>query len=130
MTKELAINYKEKLLAKHYAVCSINSIIASLNSFFTFVGCAYLKIKTIKEQKQIFCSESKELTREEYTRLLNTSEKEGNRRLSLILQTICGTGIRVSELKFITVEAVKKGQALVFCKGKHRTIFIVKISIM
>ncbi len=126
VTKELAIAYKENLLSNEYAVRSVNSMIASLNSFFTFVGCEYLKIKTIKEQRQIFCSEEKELTREEYTRLLNAAESNGNKRLNLILQTICGTGIRVSELKFITVEAVKKGEAFVFCKGKRRSVFIVK----
>ena len=85
-----------------------------------------MKIKTIKEQRQIFCSEDKELTKEEYTRLLNAAESKGNKRLNLILQTICGTGIRVSELKFITVESVKKGEAFVFCKGKRRSVFIVK----
>lgn len=126
VTKELAIAYKEQLLSNNYAVRSVNSMIASLNSFFTFVGCEHLKIKTIKEQRQIFCSEDKELTKEEYTRLLNTAESKGNKRLNLILQTICGTGIRVSELKFITVEAVKKGEAFVFCKGKRRSVFIAK----
>ncbi len=126
VTKELAIKYKEHLLSDEYAVRSVNSMIASLNSFFTFVGCEHLKIKTIKEQRQIFCSEEKELTREEYNRLLSAAERNGNKRLNLILQTICGTGIRVSELKFITVEAVKKGEAFVFCKGKRRSVFIVK----
>ncbi len=126
VTKELAIAYKEKLLADEYAVRSVNSMIASLNSFFTFAGYEYLKVKTIKEQRQIFCSEEKELTREEYNRLLSAAESKGNKRLNLILQTICGTGIRVSELKFITVEAVKKGEAFVFCKGKRRSVFIVK----
>ena len=126
VTKELAIKYKEHLLSDEYAVRSVNSMIASLNSFFTFAICEHLKIKTIKEQRQIFCSEDKELTKEEYTRLLNAAERNGNKRLNLILQTICGTGIRVSELKFITVEAVKKGEAFVFCKGKRRSVFIVK----
>lgn len=126
VTKELVIKYKEHLLSDEYAVRSVNSMIASLNSFFTFAGCEHLKIKTIKEQRQIFCSEDKELTKEEYTRLLNAAERNGNKRLNLILQTICGTGIRVSELKFITVEAVKKGETFVFCKGKRRSVFIVK----
>ena len=126
VTKELTIAYKENLLSNDYAVRSVNSMIASLNSFFTFVGYEYLKVKTIKEQRQIFCSEDRELTKEEYLRLLNAAESKGNRRLNLILQTICGTGIRVSELKFITVEAVKVGEAFVFCKGKRRSVFIVK----
>ena len=113
VTKELAIAYKENLLSNEYAVRSVNSMIASINSFFTFAGCENLKIKTIKEQRQIFCSEEKELTKEEYERLLSAAESRGNKRLNLTLQTICGTGIRVSELKFITVEAVKKGEAFV-----------------
>lgn len=92
-------------------------MIASLNSFFTFAGCEHLKIKTIKEQRQIFCSEDKELTKEEYTRLLNAAESKGNKRLNLILQTMCETSIRVSELKFITIEAVKKGEAFVFARA-------------
>ena len=111
VTKELAIKYKEHLLSDEYAVRSVNSMIASLNSFFTFSGCEQLKIKTIKEQLQIFCSDEKELTKAEYTRLLNAAESKGNKRLNLILQTICGTGIRVSELKIINVESVKKGEA-------------------
>ena len=126
VTKELAIAYKEQLLSNKYAVRSINSMIASLNSFFTFAGCEFLKIKTIKEQRQIFCPEEKELTKAEYERLVSAAERKGNKRLNFILQTICGTGIRVSELKFITVEAAKKGEAFVFCKGKRRSVFIVK----
>lgn len=126
VTKELAIKYKENLISNSYAIRSINSMIASLNSFFTFAGCGYLKIKTIKEQRQIFCPEEKELTKAEYTRLLSAAESKGNKRLNLILQTICGTGIRVSELQFITIEAVRKGEAFVFCKGKRRSVFIVK----
>lgn len=126
LSKELVIAYKEKLLSDGYSIRSVNSVIASLNSFFIFTGYPQLKIKTIKEQRQIFCPENKELTKEEYYRLLNTAETKGNKRLHLILQTICGTGIRVSELKFITVEAVKKGEAFVFCKGKRRCVFIIK----
>ena len=85
-----------------------------------------LEDKDHKGTAEIFCSEEKELTREEYNRLLNAAESKGNKRLNLILQTICGTGIRVSELRFITVDAVKKGEAFVFCKGKRRSVFIVK----
>lgn len=126
ITKELVIEYKEKLLSDNYAIRSINSMLASLNSFFTFLGYENLKIKSIKEQRQIFCSEEKELTKDEYTRLLNAANNRGNERLNLIIQTICGTGIRVSELRFITVEAVEKGEALVLCKGKRRSVFLVR----
>ena len=126
VSKELAIAFKKKLLADGYAVRSINSMIASLNSFFCFAGCECCRIKNIKEQRQIFCSEEKELTQAEYNRLLSVAESKGNKRLNLILQTICGTGIRVSKLKFVTVEAVRRGEAVVFCKGKRRSVFIVK----
>ena len=126
VTKEIAIKYKEKLLSDNYAVSSINSMIASINSFMEFVGLGNLKIKSIKVQKAIFCPEEKELTKEEYTRLINAAESKSNERLNLIIQTICGTGIRVSELQFITVEAVKNGEAVVCCKSKRRSVFIVK----
>ena len=126
VTKELAIKYKETLMSKNYTVSTVNSIIASLNSFFLFCGYEIFKIKTIREQRRIFCPEEKELTKEEYSRLVSVAESQGNHRLNMILQTICGTGIRVSELQFITVEAVRKGEAVVFCKGKRRSVFIVK----
>ena len=126
ITKELTVHYKEELLEKGYAISSINSMIASFNSFFTFAKQDHLKLKTIKVQRQIFSSEEKELTREEYERLIKTAKQNGNERLNLIIQTICGTGIRVSELRFITVEAVQRGEAMVLCKGKRRSVFIVK----
>ena len=122
----MTVRYKEELLEKGYAVSSINSMIASINSFFTFVKQDYLKLKTIKVQRQIFSPEEKELTREEYERLIKAAQQNGNERLNLIIQTICGTGIRVSELRFVTVEAVQKGEAVVLCKGKRRSVFIVK----
>lgn len=126
VTKETVIAYKNKLLAENYAVRSVNSMLASLNSLFLFLGWADLKVKSIKLQRQIYCSEEKELTKAEYMRLVNTAKQKGNERLNLILQTICGTGIRVSELQYITVEAVKNGEAIVSLKGKTRSVFIVK----
>lgn len=126
VTKEMVIEYKNKLISNNYAVRSINSMIASLNSLFVFVGWEDLKVKSIKLQRQIYCPEEKELTKAEYLRLLNTAKQKGNERLNLLIQTICGTGIRVSELQFITVEAVKCGKAIVSLKGKTRTVFIVK----
>ncbi len=124
--KEIAIAYKQELIAKEYAVRSINSIIASLNSLFVYLNRFECKLKTIKIQRQVFCSEEKELTKAEYTRLINAAKSKGNERLNLVIQTICGTGIRVSELQFITVEALRKGEATVSLKGKTRTVFIVK----
>ena len=125
VTKEVVIEYK-KHLQEGYAVWSVNSMLASINSLFAFLGWHELKVKSIKLQKQIYCPEEKELTKAEYTRLCRTAERNHNERLNLILQTICGTGIRVSELQFITVEAVKQGEATVSCKAKTRSVFIVK----
>ncbi|MCI5575442.1 MAG: site-specific integrase [Clostridiales bacterium] len=125
ITKETVISYKQ-YLQKKYAVRSVNSMLASINSLFVFLGWHELKVKSIKLQQQIYCPEEKELTKEEYVRLCRTAEKKNNERLNLILQTICGTGIRVSELQYITVEAVKCGEAIVSCKSKTRSVFIVK----
>lgn len=125
VTKASAILYKKTLQDEGYAVRSINSVIASLNSFFEFIGRPDCKLKSIKLQRQVFCSEERELTKSEYLLLLKTAKDKKNERLNLILQTICATGIRVSELKFITVEAVKKGEAVVDLKGKTRSVFIV-----
>ena len=123
--KAAVIDYK-KLLQKKYAVRSVNSTLASINGLFSFLGWHDLRVKTVKLQRQVFSPEEKELTRAEYMRLCRTAEQRGNKRLSLILQTICGTGIRVSELQHITVEAARCGEATVSCKGKTRSVFIVK----
>ena len=124
--KGKVIAYKSRLLAENYAVRSINSMLASLNSLFSFLGWSDCKVKSIKLQRQIYCPEEKELTKAEYMRLVNAAKQKGNERLNLILQTICGTGIRVSELQYITVEAVKRGEAVVSLKGKTRSVFLVK----
>lgn len=125
VTKETVIAYK-KHLQENYAVRSVNSMLASINSLFAFLGWHDLKVKSLKLQQQVFCPEEKELTKAEYTRLCRTAERKHNERLNLILQTICGTGIRVSELQFVTVEAVRNGEAVVSCKAKTRSVFIVK----
>ena len=125
IAKESVIAYK-KYLQENYAVRSVNSMLASINSFFSFFGWNDLKVKSLKLQQQVFCPEEKELTKAEYTRLCRTAERRHNKRLCLILQTICGTGIRVSELQYITVEAVEHGEAVVNCKAKTRSVFIVK----
>lgn len=125
LSKEIVIAYK-KYLQESYAVRSVNSMLASINSFFSLFGWNDLKVKSLKLQQQVFCPEEKELTKAEYTRLCRTAEQRHNERLCLILQTICGTGIRVSELQYITVEAIKLGEAVVNCKAKTRSVFIVK----
>ena len=123
--KAMMLEYKA-LLGEQYALTSANSMIAAVNAFLRFMGWMDCCIKQFKVQKKAFCSEEKELTKAEYIRLVNTAKEEGNERLNLLLQTICGTGIRVSELQFITVEAVRKGEAVVSCKNKTRTVFIVR----
>lgn len=125
ITKEVVIEYK-KHLQEAYAVRSVNSMLASINSLFVFLGWQELKVKSIKLQQQIYCPEERELTKAEYTRLCRAAKHKRNERLNLILQTICGTGIRVSELQFITVEAARRGEASVSCKAKTRSVFIVK----
>ena len=125
VTKETVIAYK-KHLQENYAVRSVNSMLASINSLLAFLGWHDLRVKSLKLQQQVFCPEEKELTKAEYARLCRTAERKHNERLNLILQTICGTGIRVSELQYITVEAVKQGEAVVNCKAKTRSVFIVK----
>ena len=125
ITKETVIAYK-KYLQENYAVRSANSMLASINSFFSRFGWNDLKVKSLKLQQQIYCPEEKELTKAEYTRLCKAAQRRHNERLNLILQTICGTGIRVSELQFITEEAAKCGEAVVRCKGKTRAVFIVR----
>ena len=126
ITKDTVIAYKQNLIDSGYAVRSINSMLASLNSLFSFLGWHDCRVRSLKLQRQVFCPEEKELTKAEYERLCRAAQQKHNERLNLILQTICGTGIRVSELQFITVEAVKSGEAIVSLKGKTRTIFLVK----
>lgn len=122
VTKEMVIGYKKYLLERAYAPRSINSMLASVNSFLSFLGCVEYKVKTIKLQKQVYCAEEDELTRQDYGKLLKAAEKD--RQLWLVLQTICSTGIRVSELDFFTAEAVRRGEVIVNCKGKTRRILI------
>jgi integrase/recombinase XerD len=125
ITKETVIAYK-KSLQENYAVRSVNSMLASINSLFAFLGWHDLRVKSLKLQQQVFCPEEKELTRAEYSRLCTAAKRKHNERLNLILQTICGTGIRVSELQYITVEAIRHSEAVVNCKAKTRSVFIVK----
>lgn len=125
VSKAATIEFKA-YLANQYEIVSANSMIAAVNSFLRFMGWLDCCIKQFRVQRNAFCTAEKELTRADYFRLLNAAKSQGNERLNLILQTICGTGIRVSELQFITVEAVRKGEAVVSCKNKTRTVFIVR----
>ena len=125
LTRENVLAYKAYLI-ENYATRSVNSMLIAVNRLFCYLGWQDLKVKTLKLQRQVYCPEEKELTRNEYERLVLTARKNGNERLELILQTICGTGIRISELRYITVEAAKTGEAVVSLKGKTREVLIVK----
>ena len=122
VSKEVVARWKNDLIAQGYAVRSINSMLASVNSFLGYLGWHDCKVKNIRLQRQTYCAEEKELTKAEYLRLLEASRK--NEQLNLVLQTICGTGIRVSELRYFTVEAVRQGEITVNCKSKTRTILV------
>lgn len=122
--RQVVLDYKA-WLGERYAVASANSMLAALNCFLRFCGQHALCVKQFRVQRQAYCSADKELTRTEYLRLLDAANEKRNDRLHLILQTVCGTGIRVSELRYITVEALRRGEATVHCKGKSRRVFLV-----
>lgn len=123
LTKETVISYKQHL-AEHYKISSANSMLAAVNSFLRFLDCGSCVVKSFKVQKEVFRSRERELTKEEYIRLLEAAERKGSRRLELIMQTLCATGIRISELPFITVEALHTRRAAVSLKGKTRTVIL------
>ena len=124
--REKVMEYKHDL-CHQYTVTSANSMIAALNTFFHFCGWNELCVKQFRVQRAAYCSEEKELTKEEYIKLLRVTQKRGDTQLNLIIQTICATGIRVGELQCITVDAIKRGEAVVDCKGKCRRVFIVTL---
>ena len=123
--KSVVIEYKKEL-CQRYEMKSVNSMLSSVNAFFVFMGWYDLKIKTLKIQKQIFAKDEKELTKDEYKRLLNAAKSKGNQKLFLLMQTICSTGIRVSELCYITVESLKAQKAQINLKGKMRVVILPK----
>ena len=125
LQKSDLLEYK-KALCEKYSPQSVNSMISSLNAFFTFAGWYDLKIKTLKIQRRIFADKSKELTKSEYEKLLTSAKNGKNERLYYLMQTIASTGLRVSEIKYVTVEAVKNGESVIKCKGKIRQIFMPK----
>lgn len=123
LSKEKTVEYKAQLMEK-YAVASANSMISSLNRYLEYIGRRDCRVKSIRQQRRMFLPEEKELTKAEYDRLIRAAGN--NRRLCLLMQTICATGIRVSEHRFITVEAAKAGQTQIQMKGKHRVVFLEK----
>lgn len=124
VTKETAAGWKEHLLDRHYAPVTINSMLAAINAFFRFVGWEDCRVKFLKIQRRMFREASRELSREEYDRLLSTAHTLGRDRLALLMETICASGIRVSEVRYITVEAARQGQTEIALKGKIRTILL------
>ena len=122
ITKEHTVSHKRSLQERGYAIRSINSMLASINKLLDFLGWTDCKVKNLRCQRQTYCAEDKELTKAEYLRLLGASQHQ--EQLNLVIQTICGTGIRVSELRFFTVEAIRRGEVTVQCKSKTRTILV------
>lgn len=120
--REAILRYKQELM-RRLAPTSVNATLASLNSFFSFLGKQELRVRSLRIQRQLFLPSDRELTREEYGQLLDTAATH-DRRLCLLLQTVCSTGIRISELRFITVEAITSGVAEITGKGKHRQVFL------
>lgn len=121
--KNAVLAYKDYLI-ENYAPASVNSVLSSLNGFFRFTGRNDCHVKTLKIQRQIFAKSEKELTKAEYGRLLSAAQKKGNRRLYYLMQTLCNTGIRISELRFIDADAIKNGKAVIRCKGKMRVVIL------
>lgn len=124
ITRELTAEYKNFLISEGYCITSVNSMLSSINAFFDFSDRNDLKIKTVKMQRSVYCPEDKELTRAEYQRLCTAAKMKNNSRLELIIETVCSTGIRIGELKYITVDSIKRGEAVVTLKGKTRCVFI------
>ena len=125
MSKSLAIQYKEYLKDNEgYKTSSVNSFLVAANRFFEFMGWYEFRVKTFKLQKEVFMPQSNELSKGEYKQLVETAFGNGKIRIGMIIQTICATGIRVSELSAITVSSVKSGMATIYNKGKERMILI------
>lgn len=123
LMKMQILSYKSKLL-EQYAPASVNAVLSSLNSFFRYMGRDDLRVKNVKIQRQTFSSSDRELSKIEYKRLLAAAQGKKNDRLFWLLQTVCSTGIRVSELRFITVDSLRRGVAEIACKGKCRKVFL------
>ena len=123
ITKDRVIAYKESL-AERYAVTSANSKVAAVNCFLRTAGCEGCSVKSFKVQKNVFRTKERELTKEEYIRLVKTAKRHGKRQLGMLIQTICTTGIRISELPYVTVEALYTRRAVVSLKGKTRIVLL------
>ncbi|WP_215701172.1 tyrosine-type recombinase/integrase [Clostridium sp. MCC353] len=123
ISKEKMIRFKQDLI-KTYKASSVNSILAAVNHFLEFLGAGEYRVKQVKLQRKLFCQQEQELSKEEYFRLVNAANRKKNKRICLLMQAICSTGIRVSEHRFITVEALKEGCLRIYNKGKSRIVFL------
>lgn len=124
VTKEAALEWKECLLRGGASPATVNGKLSALNSLFRFLGWNECRVKSLHLQRRVFREQGRELSREEYLRLLETARASGQERLELLMEAICSTGIRVSEVRYLTVEAVRGGQAVISLKGKIRTILL------
>ena len=124
VTKELAVAWKEHLMGREYAPATVNAKLAAVNAFFKFCGWQDCCVKALRLQRRAFRDPGRELTKAEYERLVAAAKDSGRARLALLMETICGTGIRVSEVRYITVEAAQAGRAEIALKGKIRTIML------
>ena len=122
VTKEAVAAWRDGLLDAGYAPVTVNSMVAAVNALLRFLGWEDCRVKALRLQRRVFREQSRELTREEYNRLIAAAQNKP--RLALLMETICGTGIRVSEVKYITVEAARMGRADISLKGKVRTILL------
>lgn len=123
LTKEFLLKYRDGLMQK-YKPQTVNGNISAINAFLDFCGLTDMRLKLLKVQRQVFLEEERELSKEEYTRLLVVARCRGDERLYLLLVTLGSTGIRISELCYITVEAAESGRAQIRLKGKNRTIIL------
>ncbi len=123
VSKETVVSYKE-MLEQRYRPASVNTKLAAVNSFLSYLGEESMKVKLVRIQRNAYCSQERELRREEYQRLVRAARNRQDERLCLLLQTVCATGIRISELRFITAEAVEDGEAVVKLKGKNRIVLL------
>lgn len=125
ITKNLVMEFKEKLMSEGcYRISSINTFLIAANRFMEYTGWQDLKVRTYKVQKATFAQESRYITKGEYKRLVAAARSLGNIRLALLLNVLCATGIRISELECFTVESVRRGKIDIYNKGKARTILI------
>ena len=124
VTKEVVTYWKERLLAEHRAPSTVNAALSALNGLFRFLGWESCRARFVKVQRRLFRDPARELTRTDYDQLVTSARAQGLERLALVMETICATGIRVSELRYITVETARRGRAEISLKGKVRTILI------